>query len=403
MLTEDEARQRILASITPLPPQRVPLIQALDHYAAETLFATVPLPGFDNSSMDGYAVRAEDTLSSTTAMRIVGEQPAGPRRDLTVSPGTAIRIFTGAPVPPGADAVIMQEDVDVLTQEGGRKILCREPVVVGENIRPAGIDLCQGQKILQAGERLTAARLGVLASQGLDQVAIPGPPRLVVATTGDELQAAGQPLQPGQIYNSNGIMLQSLVRRLTGISSTVAHLPDDLEVTTEGLRSLMAAHDFLILSGGVSVGDHDCVKPALRALGIDPEFWRVRIRPGKPFLSVVAQQPDGHICHLFGLPGNPVSSFVTFSLLVRPALLKALGARTEELVPQTRPIVLANDLTNRGDRPFYMCGRLAGDRFSTTGIQQSHALFGLSQANAMVKLDPNEQKKQGAEVTAYLF
>lgn len=395
MLTEQAALERVLAGVTPLPPTAQPLTSSLlGCFAGKPVHASVPLPGFDNSSMDGYAVHAADTRSDTP-LAVVGEQPAGPSLNLTLPSGAAIRIFTGAPVPARADAVIMQEDVDVQASPSGPRIVCREPVELDENIRRAGSDLCMGQKLLEAGTALTPTVLGVLASQGLREVWVHPPAKVAVVTTGDELVPAGLPLQPGQLYNSNGLMLESLVRQVSSTEVHSQHLPDDLDATTTALGELIATHDFLILSGGVSVGDHDCIKPALQALGHPVEFWRVKVKPGKPLLYVQAQRSDGGICHIFGLPGNPVSSFVTFTLFVRPALLKARGAAGPSLLLPTVSATLAFPLSNAGDRPHYVRGFYESGRFTPLGIQQSHALFGLSRANALLRMEADQVLNEG--------
>lgn len=387
MMTETEAREKVLAAILPGPVEELPLLQALGRYAARPVLATVPLPAFDNSMMDGYAVRAADTENPAAWLPVVGEQPAGPVRGLAVGPGQAVRIFTGAPLPAGADAVIMQEDVD----REGDAIRCREPVVPGESIRRAGGDLCQGQVLLKAGERLTAGRLGLLAAQGLAQVAVHAAPVVGVLSTGDELKPAGQPLAPGEIYNSNGLMLQALLAEQGITQSRALHSADTLEATVAALENLLADCDAVLLSGGVSVGDHDQVKPALARLGIWPELWRVKVKPGKPFLFA---------CHggkrIFGLPGNPVSSFVTCRLFVKPALARWMGAA--DLEPVRLPARLMAPLANDGNRPHYMHGRLENGGFRPIGIQQSHALFALSQANALLRVEAGERLAEGASV-----
>ena len=349
--------------------------------------------------MDGYALLASYSLSKEP-LPVTGEQPAGANRSLKLEPRSAIRIFTGAPLPENADAVIMQEDVT--TQNDGTQIICNEPVAHHENVRLTGCDLCAGQRILNRGTRLTPALLGVLASQGISETAVFSAPRTAIVTTGDELAPPGVPLQQGQIYNSNGVMLQTLVKEL-GVSKTaVSHLPDNLEWTVDGMRALIESNDFIILSGGVSVGDRDCIRPALQSLGIAMDFWRVMIKPGKPLLFTSTQSSDGHTCHIFGLPGNPVSSFVTFQLFVRPALLRAMGAEGTSLqLPQSRA-TLATPLINRGDRPHYLRGRCEAGCFTPQRVQQSHALFALSQSNALLRMEPETSLEAGAEVMVLL-
>jgi molybdopterin molybdotransferase len=389
MLTESEALEAILSRITPLPLRRVALADGLGGFAAEDVRASHPLPSFNNSAMDGYAVRHEDT-ASRSPIRVIGEQAAGSAQSLAVERGTAVRIFTGAPMPEGADAVIMQED----TEASHGQIVCTEPVERLENVRLIGCDLCAGQRIVECGYALNPQRLAVLASQGLTEIAVSGTPRVAIVTTGDELVPPGQPLQPGQIYNTNGLMLASMVRKLNRAEIDLHHVPDELDQTTELLRSLTASHDFILLSGGVSVGDHDHVKPALEALGIMPIFWRVKIKPGKPLLFAQSQVAERQ-CTLFGLPGNPVSSFVTWQLFVRPALLKASGASASSLQLPAAQATLTQSLANPGDRPHFVRGRHADGQFTPLGAQQSHALFGLSQCNALMRMNPQETCEAG--------
>lgn len=394
MLTEAEAREHVLSRITPGQAEEVALSASLGRHAAAQVLATVALPGFDNSQMDGYALRANEAPAGAR-LPVAAEQPAGADRLLSVPPGQAVRIFTGAAIPEGADAVIMQEDV---TAADGA-IVINEAVVPGENIRRTGSDLCRGQKLLRPGQQITPGVIGVLASQGITTVAVHRLPRVAVLSTGDELIAPGLPLKPGELYNSNGPMITALLNSLGIIEATAHHCPDSLEATITALRSLAETNDAIIISGGVSVGDHDHVKPALQALDMPPELWRVKVKPGKPFLFVHRTEPQP--LYVFGLPGNPVSSFVTYQLFVRSALLKLMGAEHVELPAAAAEVT--ETMNNDGDRPHYLRGRYEAGRFSPLGVQASHALFGLSQSNAMLRLEPKSTVEAGARVTVHPF
>ena len=331
MLTEDEARARILSRIEPLPASTVPLRQALGRFAAKEAFAAQALPAFDNSSMDGYALALPDgrALPPGTRLRVEGEQAAGPDRGLRAVPGGAIRIFTGAPVPAGTGAVVMQEDVE----RTGAEIVLREPVDFGENIRRAGGDLARGQRLFGPGEKLTAGRLGLLASQGWAEIETARAPRVAVLATGDELRPAGESLGPGEIYESNGTLLAALAAPLGAEVTVLERARDERPDLDAKLAAGLGAHDVLVIAGGVSVGERDLVKERLAAAGVGLDLWRVRVQPGKPFLYGRAAPRGGDRpgAHVFGLPGNPVSAFVTFLLFVRPALLRLMGAADAEL------------------------------------------------------------------------
>jgi molybdopterin molybdotransferase len=390
MISEEEARAKILAAVTPLPVLRVLLADALDLFAANDVSAMIALPSFDNSAMDGYAVIAASAKNGAR-LKVVAEQPAGVARKLQVSANEAVRIFTGAPMPTGADAVVMQEDVD----RQGDFITIREHVTAGEFVRNAGSDLAIGQQILRRGDRIGPAMLGLLASQGLTSVEVCRRPSVAIVTTGDEIVSPTGSLKPGQIFESNGMMLSALVRRAGGAVTNCVHVRDDFAELCAALREASEA-DFLIISGGVSVGERDLVRNALREIGATIDLWRVKVKPGKPFLF----GKHGH-CAIFGLPGNPVSSFITFLILVRPALLKMMGARELDL-PQGAAR-LGHDVVGDDVRPHYIRGRLEGFCFSAVGRQESHALYGLTRANALLRAAPGEKIATGSEVAVALI
>jgi molybdopterin molybdotransferase len=374
MISEEEARKKILEAVQPLPGRKLSISKSLDFFAAEDHFARLPLPTFDNSAMDGYAVMAS-SCKKGQRLRVIGEQPAGRDKQLCISSGEAVRIFTGAPVPGGADAVVMQEDV----ARDGDEIVINTHVEAGEFIRRHGCDLAEGQMILAKGERIRAATAALLASQGFAEVTVGGEVNAAIISTGDELVKSGGKLEPGQIYDSNSVFLDALLRRCRAIVNSVEHRRDERESLIEAIERGTKNH-ILIISGGISVGEHDLVKAALRDLGAQIDIWRVAIKPGKPFLFAKIGT-----CTVFGLPGNPVSAFVTFLQFVRPAILKMMGATNFDL-PKV-PAKLSLDLTNDSDRPHYIRGKLEHGNFTPIGRQESHALFGLSQSNALLRLD----------------
>lgn len=391
MLSEEEALAKIVAAVLPLPSARVSLGKSLGQFSASELAATVPLPSFDNSSMDGYAVISRDAKKGA-CLKIAGEQPAGPSRNLRVRSGEAIRIFTGAQIPAGADSVVMQEETE---RDGDTVLINAEKTVAGEFVRKAGGDLAIGQHILQRGQQLTPARLAVLASQGLEFVEVHEKPRVVVITTGDELVRPGTELQPGEIFESNGTMLSALVEQAGAKMAAQSHCPDNFEELCRTLESA-AEYDAVIISGGVSVGERDLVQEALRKIGAQIDLWRVAVKPGKPFLFGMRER-----CAIFGLPGNPVSSFVTFLIFVRPALLRMMGAN--ELTMASAVARLTHDIAGDETRPHYLRGKLIGSQFSPVGAQESHALFGLAQSNALLRVNPRQTLAAGAEIEALLI
>jgi len=387
MISEEEALAKVTKSVAALPRVRVPLVEACDRFAASDITATIALPRFDNSAMDGYAVVAS-ACREGKGQRVIGEQPAGLDRGLRIQSGEAVRLFTGAPIPAGADAVVMQEDVRV----EGSEIFVTTTVEPGEFIRRRGCDLAEGQKIVEAGERLRPQTLALLASQGVAEIEIGGIPRVAIISTGDELIPPGKPPDPGQIFESNSILMRVLVEKCGAKIASVVHCPDDHGAIESAFRAALDC-DALIVLGGVSVGARDLVKPALNAVGAETDLWRVAVKPGKPFLFGRAGR-----CAIFGLPGNPVSAFVTFLLFVRPALLRLMGARDDELRLPCVNATLATELENNGDRPHYVRGHLGDGVFTPVGRQESHALFGLSRANALLRVAAGTTVRGGEAV-----
>src|SRR6266516_2266126 len=342
MISEEEARKRIIESVRALASRRLSLSQTLGCFAADEYFARLPLPTFDNSAMDGYAVVAS-SCTKGARLRVTGEQPAGPDRQLRISPGEAVRMFTGAPVPQTADAIGMPEDI---TREGNE-------ILVNTEVKAA------------------------------------------IVSTGDEIIQPGGKLESGQIYESNSALIRALLERCGGIVKSDEHCRDERESLMDAIKNGIKNH-ILIISGGVSVGEHDLVKDTLHELGAPLEIWRVAIKPGKPFLFGQLNE-----CAFFGLPGNPVSAFVTFLQFVRPAILKLMGA-TNLTLPRV-PAKLTVDLTNDSDRAHYIRGKLEHGKFTPVGRQESHALFGLSQSNALLRMARGQSLKADEIVDVHIW
>ena len=323
----DEALERLLAqAVANLGVESVSTFDADGRVLAQDVVAQMTVPPLDNSAMDGYAVRSAD-CQAAGAVLPVSQRIAAGQVGQPLAPGTAARIFTGAPVPAGADAVVMQEDTEAL--DGGTQVRIRIAPAVGQSIRRAGEDVARGTVVLSKGERLTPASTGLAAGIGLDRLSVSCRPRVAMFSTGDELVTPGtvapEAMPPGAIYNSNRYFLRALLQRLGCEVTDLGIVPDSLDATVDALRGAAAEHDVILTSGGVSVGEEDHVKPAVARLGA-LDLWQIAIKPGKPFAYGHVRRVEGGAAHFIGLPGNPVSSFVTFLLLVRPFVLALQGA-----------------------------------------------------------------------------
>ena len=385
MLELEDALQRILTALPAPVNERVALHEAAGRILAEDIASSIDLPPFDNSAMDGYAVRAEDVERATReipiCLRLRGKAAAGEIFAGEISRGQCVRLFTGSPLPRGADAVVMQEDTRVDPGQPD-EVFVLDAAKPWENVRLRGGDVNKGSVLARAGEVLTAGNISLLAASGITGIVTGKVPRVGVLATGSELREAGQILAPGQICESNRAALAVLIRRTGGVPQSFPLVPDNLPATCRALEAAFGENDAVVTSGGVSVGELDFVKAAFEQLGGELQFWKVAIRPGKPF---VFGRCRGKF--LFGLPGNPVSAFVTFLLLVRPALLRWQGAA--EVALPAYPGVLAEPLANPGERRHYMRVRVdrAGRVFSA-GLQASHALRSLAAANGLVDVSP---------------
>jgi molybdopterin molybdotransferase len=310
-----EATELVLAAAAPLAVERVPLAEAAGRVAAEAGRSAVDLPPFDRSAMDGYAVRAADTGGGE--LRLAGEIAAGETREAPLEAGTALGITTGAPIPPGADAVLQSE----LAELNGGTVRSTELIAAGTHIRVRGEDVHAGDLIAPAGEIVTLARVSSLAAAGVGEVAVHRRAQLHLLVTGSELLPIGAPPEPGKIHESNGLMVRLLAERAGALVIDGGVIADDFESTRAAVEAGLAG-DVLVVSGGVSVGPHDHVKPAFEACGIEEVFWRVRVKPGKPLWF--GRRGDTLV---FGLPGNPLSSIVGFLAFIEPALRRLHGER----------------------------------------------------------------------------
>lgn len=323
MLTLDEALARLLDAVAPLPAsthETRSTFDALGRVLQADLRSTLDVPPQDNSSMDGYALRAADVPAVGALLPVSQRIPAGVV-GAPLQPGTAARIFTGAQVPAGADAIVMQEQCEAV----GEVVRVNALPSAGAWIRRRGEDVRADAVVLPAGTRLTPQALGLAATVGAATLQVARRPRVALFSTGDELAMPGEPLKAGAIYNSNRFTLRAALQALGCDCTDLGIVPDRLDATREVLRRAAQGHDLIVTSGGVSVGEEDHLRPAVQAEG-RIELWQIAIKPGKPLAFGAVNRPDGSAAHIVGLPGNPVSSFVTFLLLVRPVLLRLQGA-----------------------------------------------------------------------------
>jgi molybdopterin molybdotransferase len=398
MISVETARETILSTLKPLPAESVSLSNGLGRVSATDVLSAVSIPAFDNAAVDGYAVQSQDLAIASASTRIhlkvaatvaAGEIPAG-----SLQPGSCMRIFTGASLPPGADAVVMQEDV--ATGNDGT-VQFQERVTPWEGVRMTGEDVRPGSLLIAAGEQIRPAHIGLLTASGHREISVHRRPRLALLTTGSELTEPGEPLAPGRIYDSNGALLPALAASDGFVIHHQGRMTDDLEGTTTALREAVHNSDLVITTGGVSVGTLDVVKEAVRALDGTIEVWKIAMKPGKPFAW-------GRVgaAHWFGLPGNPVSAFVAWWIFVRPALRRLTGMRA--VVGRKLPAVLGEPIENRGDRRHFL--RVTLDEAGTVrlaGPQGSHIQSGLANADALLDVPPHTSWEAGRAVSLELL
>lgn len=381
MIPVSEALERITAQATVTPPENVGLSDALGRVLANDAVSRRTQPPADVSAMDGYAVRAEDAATIPATLTLVGRAPAGGAHDGAVGPGEAVRIFTGGPVPQGADAIVIQED----TEADGDSIRVLEAATKGRHIRKAGVDFRAGQALLNTGRVLGPADIGLLASMDLPWVDVRRKPRIAILATGDELVRPGEPTGPNQIISSNSIALKSLVESHGGIGIDLGIALDN-EESLKALAAGAAGADVLVTVGGASVGEHDLVQSVLGDIGLEVDFWKIGMRPGKPL--IFGRFGDAL---MLGLPGNPVSAMVCATLYLVPLIRTMLGIEPAEL-PRTTA-VLGRDLPANKSREDYMRAALArgGDGTLTVtpfDLQDSSVLSLFALADALVIRPP---------------
>ncbi|MFN2388307.1 MAG: gephyrin-like molybdotransferase Glp [Actinomycetota bacterium] len=400
MISVDEARARVLAAVAPVRPVELRVANALGAVLATDLDAPHALPRFDNSSMDGFAVHASDCGSaspeSPVGLRVVGEVRAGDPGDHSVRPGTAARIMTGAPVPPGADAIVPVEE----TRLQGDRVLVQAPAEPGRFIRRAGEDVQTGDLLIRAGTELRAGELALAASVGASPLLVRPAPRVAVVVTGDELVEPETQPGPGQIRDSNSIALSALVREAGGEALLSTPVPDELGAVEDAFRRAAARADLVVSSGGVAVGDHDFVKEAIEGLGrID--LWRVAMQPGKPVvLGAIGDVP------FLGLPGNPVSIHISFEQFVRPAIRRLRGCSA--LLRPTISARLSGPLDKPAGRLHFVRVRLSavpgGWVAVPTGPQGSHIQSSLIGCHGVARFPRTATRlADGEEVTVEVW
>ncbi len=394
MISVEEALGRILSCFHPLEPERVPILEAFDRVLAEDVYADIDIPPLDNSAMDGYAIKAADTIGASQEnpkrLRVIYDLAAGYTTDVEVGAGTAIRIMTGAPVPPGADAVVRFER----TKRKGDWVEVLEEVSVGKNVRLAGEDVKAGSLVLRRGTVIRPQEVGMLAALGRKEVSVIRRPRVAILATGDEVVEIDAPVTPGKIRNANSYSNAAQVVKYGGIPILLGIAKDDIEEITAKIREGLAKEaDLFLTSGGVSVGDFDVVKDVLNAEG-EMHFWRVRMKPGKPLAF-------GHIggVPLMGFPGNPVSAMVSFELFARPAILKMLG-KTKLRKPEVEAILL-DEVKYKDDRRHFlrvMVERRDGEWYAKlTGEQGSGILSSMVKADGLAIIPEDRRWMKAGE------
>jgi molybdopterin molybdotransferase len=391
LLPVEEAQARLIGLRQPLASENVALSESLGRYLSADVVAQRDQPAAPLSAMDGYAVRFDDLPGPWT---VVGESAAGTVPDRPVHPGEAMRIFTGAIVPPGADTVIVQEDVTLV--DGRLRMTGDGPGAAGRHIRLRAADFAVGATMLRAGTRLTPGAIAAAAMSGAGQVSVGTRPRVAILTTGDELVQPGRELAPGQIPDSNGVMLAAMLQGEVAEAILPHHVRDDREILSKILKDMARRHDVIVTVGGASVGDHDHVRGALEDAGGSIDFWRIAMRPGKPLIA-------GRIgaALLVGLPGNPSSAFVTATMFLLPLVRHLAGA--QDPLPVIHCAPLAEPLAAGGTRRDYLRARLESGRLFPSFGQESGLTLPLASANALLIREIGAPARNAGEMADYIL
>lgn len=394
MIPVREARERILSALSPAPVEHISLEGALGRVLAADVTATRTQPPSDLSAMDGYAVRAEDTQAGKP-LSLIGESAAGHGFDAAIGPGQTVRIFTGAPLPRGADAILIQEDAEV----DGTMVRPTESVKTGTYVRRAGLDFREGETGLRAGTRLSPRHIGLLAAMNVPWIAVRRRPRIALLSTGDELVRPGESVGKDQIISSNALSVAGIVRLAGGEPIDIGIAPDEPDALATCAANAAGA-DMLVTLGGASVGDHDLVQDVLGNKGLALDFWRIAMRPGKPLMfGRHGEMP------LLGLPGNPVSSLVCGLIFLRPAILTMLGMQKPE--PTVLTGILGTDLGANDQREDYVRSRIRPGPDGSDAVfpfpkQDSSMLSVMSEAQALVIRPPHAPAVTVGEQIEYI-
>ena len=396
LLPVAEAQQRIIDAVSPMPAEQISLTGGLGRVLAQDIAARRDQPPMAVSAMDGYAVRAADVENLPAILNVVGYAPAGSAFDGVVGPGDAVRIFTGAPVPEGADTIVIQEN----TEQSGETVRVLEGTApVGRFIRPAGLDFATGDILMKRGKVLTARDVGLAAAMNVPWLSVHRKPRISILATGDEIVMPGDPIGRDQIVSSNALSLAAFITALGGAPLDLGIAPDE----EDGLKALAAGaggSDILVTTGGASVGDHDLVQRVLGDIGLEVDFWRIAMRPGKPLMF-------GRIggTYLIGLPGNPVSSLVCAIMFLAPAIRTMLGIA--DVLPRKLSARLGTDLPENDEREDYLRASLTrdanGELVATPYGKQDSSMFAtIARADALVVREPFAKPAKAGEPVEYI-